>query len=161
MREFSLLEFATFLPHLAAEVVVAEVESLKEVALVVEKEAKDAIGEYQAASGPFTAWAELADSTKADRVAHGFSENDPELRTGELRNSIEHYVHRRVPVENWAEVGSNSDIMVYQELGTWKMPPRSILGGAAARKEKEVVEILGAGAAAALIGKRAPRITVY
>jgi hypothetical protein len=53
-----------------------------------------------------------------------------------------------------AEVGSNSDIMVYQELGTAHIPPRSILGGAAARKEDEVVKVLGSGVIAALIGEK-------
>ena len=150
MREMSLHEFVAFLPRLVAGVVIAEDEALEHASRIVEKEAKDSVGQYQDESGPFAAWAELAESTKADRLAQGYAENEPELRTGELRDSIEHTVHKW---EKVAEIGSNSPIMVYQELGTATIPPRSILGGAAARKEKEVVEVLGGTVIAALIGE--------
>lgn len=153
MNEMSLLEFAALLPRLAVEAVAAEHEALEYAARVVEKEAKDAVGHYQEASGPFAAWAELADATKADREHQGYPANEPELRTGELRDSIEHTVGASLSGAHSAEIGSNSDVMVYQELGTPKMPPRSILGGAAARKEKEVVEILGGTVFAALVGE--------
>jgi hypothetical protein len=42
-----------------------------------------------------------------------------------------------------AQVGANSDVAVYQELGTSKMPPRSIIGLAGAKKEHEIYEITG------------------
>lgn len=150
----SLLEFAQLLPHLAAEAVVAEAHALEHAAKIVEKEAKDAIGHYQEASGPFVSWAELSDVTKLDREHQGFPENEPELRTGGLRDSIEHTVGASLSGPHSAEIGSNSDIMVWQELGTVHMPPRSILGGAAARKEEEVVEVLGGAVVAALIGEK-------
>jgi phage gpG-like protein len=114
---------------------------------VVEKEAKAEIGHYQGAAGPFSAWPELADATKEDRLKSGFSENDPLLRTGELRDSIEH----TAGVDE-AVVGSNSDIAVYQELGTQHIPPRSFLGGAAVRKGEEVANILGRHVVKALAG---------
>jgi len=151
MAELSLTEFASLIPRLMAQSAIAEHEALRDAALVVQKEAKDAIGHYQETSGPFVAWAELAEVTKADRVAQGYPENEPELRTGELRDSIEYTVGAALFGEQIAEVGSNDDVMVYQELGTEHMPPRSILGGAAARKEKEVVEILGEAVFSALI----------
>ena len=153
MGEFSLTGFATHLAALTAKIVVAEYEALEHAARIVEHEAKDAIGTYQSESGPFVAWAELADSTKADRVAKGFAEDEPELRTGDLRDSIHHTVRMAVLGEAEAHIGSDSDIMVYQELGTAKMPPRSILGGAAARKEAKVVEVLGGEVVAVLMGQ--------
>ena len=51
---------------------------MERAAKVVEREAKSEIGEYQDSTiSPFPAWAELADSTKDNRVRLGFTENDP------------------------------------------------------------------------------------
>ena len=122
--------------------------ALEKCAQVVEKRSKDKIGEYQDQTGPFIAWPELADYTKADRERHGFPEDEPLLRTGELRDSIEHKVE-----DSAAYVGSDSDIAVYQELGTAKIPPRSFLGGALADKLPTVCEILGTSVVAALVGE--------
>jgi hypothetical protein len=77
MSDFSILGFAEHLVAMTTEVVVAEHEALEHAARIVEKEAKDAIGHYQDASGPFGAWAELTDATKADRLAKGYSEYEP------------------------------------------------------------------------------------
>jgi hypothetical protein len=148
LKEFSLLGFAEHLGVLAAEMVVAEHEGLERAATIIEREAKASVGHYQDAAGPFVAWAELADATKADRLHQGFPENEPELRTGALRDSIEHKVG-----EKEAEVGSDSPIMEYQELGTIRIPPRSILGGAAARKGEEAAEAIGQDVFLALVGR--------
>lgn len=148
MREFSILGFVEQLAVMNAEIVVAEHTSLERGARIIEKEAKEAIGVYQAESGEFAAWDPLAESTKQDRLNKGFPEDEPELRTGDLRDSIEHVVVGRV-----AHIGSNSDVMVYQELGTSKMPPRSILGGAAVRKGHEVAKQVGEDAFVALGGR--------
>ena len=153
MREMSLMQFATVVGEMAVAAHKVSEHAMERAAQAVEKEAKASVGNYQDQSGPFVAWAELADSTKTDRERQGFPENEPELRTGELRDSIEHTVIRSRLGDVEAEVGSNSDIMVFQELGTEKMPPRSILGGAAARTETEVVKIIGGGLMAALIGE--------
>ena len=149
MAEMSLSAFVAHLVRATAELAHAEHEALTRAARIVEAEAKREIGEYQDEAGPFAPWAELADSTKADRVAHGFPENEPLLRTGELRESIGHAVGDREAV-----VGSDSDIAVYQELGTSQMPPRSFLGGAAFRKSEEVARALGSSAVQALVGKQ-------
>ena len=151
MREFSLLGFAAHLTHIGAEMVSAEHHALEEAALVIETEAKTSIGHYQEQAGPFAAWEELAEATKQDRVNQGFPENEPELRTGEMRDSIEHTV---LPSGREAEIGSDSEVLEWQELGTAKMPPRSILGGAAVRKADQVVEIIGGRVYAALIGEQ-------
>lgn len=147
MMEFSLTGFAAHLGRLVIAEAIETEHALETVARIVEKEAKAEIGHYQSAAGPFVAWAELADSTKEDRAKHGFPENDPLLRTGEMRDSIEHTVHGHE-----ADIGSNDDKAVWQELGTATIPPRSFLGGAAFRKEHEVVEHIGADTFAYLCG---------
>ena len=60
-----------------------------EAAKIVRDNAKGRIGDYQDHVGPFKAWAPLAESTKADRVAKGYPEDEPLLREGVLRDSIE------------------------------------------------------------------------
>lgn len=147
MKEFSILGFVEHLAVMAAEMVVVEHEALERAAEVIEHEAKESAGHYQEQSGPFAAWDPLAEATMADRTAKGFPEDEPELRTGEMRDSIEHVV-----IGHEAEIGSNSEILEWQELGTAKMPPRSILGGAAARKADAVSAEIGREVVAALVG---------
>lgn len=121
---------------------------------VVQREAKAEIGHYQEQAGWMVAWADLADSTKADRVRKGYPEDEPLLREGDLRDSIEIAVRDRlIGGETHGAVGSNSDIAVYQELGTSRIPPRSFLGGAAFRKSEEVAELLGSEVVTALVGR--------
>jgi phage gpG-like protein len=148
MREFNIMEALVTMAEIAIEVEEATHKALERAATVVEKEAQASIGTYQPAAGPFAAWAQLADSTHADKEKLGYSPPDnPLLREGDLRDSIGHVVSGHE-----AAVGSNSDVAVYQELGTRHMPPRSFLAGSAVRKEGDVVEILGEGAVAALVG---------
>jgi len=139
MKEFN--SFGAFAAHLAAVTVetgIAEHECLEQAARIIEKSAKEKIGQYQSEAGPFAAWAELADSTKADRVQQGYSENDPGYRSGEMRESIEHVV-----VGREAHIGSNDDHLVWFEFGTDKQPPRSVLGGAAFESAPAIVELVG------------------
>jgi phage gpG-like protein len=148
MKEFnSLAAFASHLLAVEAAEVLALHHGLKAVAKAIEATAKAEIGHYQPAVGPFQAWPELADSTKADRVRQGFSENDPLLRTGEMRDSISHEVSGLEAV-----IGSDSDVMVWQELGTKTIPPRPVLGPAALLNEEKIKEILGKAAARGLLG---------
>ena len=105
---------------------------LEAVGSKIEHDAKEIIGHYQRSdTGPFPEWAELATSTKADRVSQGFTPNDPLLRTGELRNSIRHEVRGHS-----VAVGSDLDIAIYQEMGTATIPPRPFLRIAAFRSKK-------------------------
>lgn len=142
-----LLEFIAHLGGASLRMEAARHEALERAAKLVEDEAKREIGTYQDGAGPFAAWAELAESTKDDRVRLGFSEDEPGLRTGEMRDSIDHKVEG-----NEAVVGSTSEKMVWFELGTTRQPPRSVLGGALVRKEEEVARLLGEASVAALIG---------
>lgn len=138
-REFSSI--GDFLVHLAAAEVAVQAVShraLDKAAEVIERDAKEQIGEYQPQVGPFQAWPQLADSTKEDRVRQGFTENEPLLRTGGLRDSISREVH-----QHQAVVGSTSDVMVYQELGTSHIPPRPVLGPAAFKSKQKIIDIVG------------------
>lgn len=143
----SLLGFAEHIGRLIAEAAIEEHEILEHAAKVIEKEAKAEIGNYQNQAGPFSAWAELADSTKRDRVNKGYSDDEPLLRDGDLRDSIEHTV-----TDHEAHIGSDSPIAEYQELGTDRIPPRSFLGGAAFRKAPEIAEFAGTEMTAFLSG---------
>jgi HK97 gp10 family phage protein len=154
LGETGLKEFAdidAFVEHLAAVAIAEQTaarRALNKSAKLVEKTAKDKIGEYQEQIGPFIAWPELAEATKADRARQGFPE-DELLRTGEMRDSI----GTAISTDGLeAQIGSNSDIAVYQELGTDHMPPRSFLGGAMVEKLPEIQEIMGCEIVAALIG---------
>jgi HK97 gp10 family phage protein len=144
----SLAHLATHLAGIAVAQHEMEKSALEKCAKLVEKRAKEKLGEYQDAAGPFAGWAPLAESTMSDRSRQGFPEDEPLLRTGALRDSIEHTV-----ADGVAQVGSDSDVAVYQELGTRHMPPRSFLGGAAAEKLEEIKGIIGESAVAALVGE--------
>lgn len=146
VREFeSVTEFVLHLA--AAEVAVhkAAQHALDRAAAVIEKDAKDQIGTYQQQVGPFNAWPELAESTQKERERLGFTPNDPLLRNGALRDSISRQVQG-----DEAAVGSTSDVMVYQELGTPSIPPRPVLGPAAFKNKDKIEQILGAAVVHAL-----------
>lgn len=143
----SLGHLATHFAELAVTEVVALHEGLEKCAVLVEKTAKGEIGMYQPQAGPFQDWAELAESTKEDRVNRGFSENDPLLRTGGLRDSITHEVNSLEAV-----IGSTDPVMIYQEFGTPTSPPRAVLGPAAFRNKEKIKAIIGAAAMAGYFG---------
>lgn len=108
---------------------------------LVQSEAKSEFGTYQRENmGQFTPWAELSDYTKADRRQAGFPENEPLLRSGELRDSIEHSIG---PLS--FEVGSESPVMLWQELGITKtnLPPRPVLSTALFRMTEPIRERVG------------------
>jgi hypothetical protein len=136
-----ITEFVAFSAGIGETMNKANHEILEIACQVIEGEAKRVIGTYD------YDWPQLAASTQAQRVHEGFPANEPLLKTGELRDSIEHTIID----SHHAEVGSNSDIAVYQELGTASIPPRSFLMQAAVHKEKEVVHIAKELSKAALL----------
>lgn len=152
MTDITLAGFIAHLEQMAVAVHHETEKALKKVAVVVETEAKKEIGHYQGAAGQFGAWPQLAEATKADRIAHGFTENDPLLRTGEMRDSIHHKVEMTGIASGVAHVGSDSEIALFQEIGTRSIPPRSFLGGGLFRKLSQVKAICGHHAVAALTG---------
>lgn len=149
MRDFSIAEFVFHLTAVHERLEHGDQEAMERAALVVETRAKANIGHYQDGIEPFADWASLADATRDDRVRQGFSEDDPLLRTGDLRDSIEH-----VAGSFEAVIGSNSEVAEYQELGTDKIPPRSFLGGAAVQTGEQVARILQHGVVTALVGTK-------
>jgi hypothetical protein len=148
MPEMSLLGFIGHLASFEARLKHTLETDFNRVAVLVEAEAKKELGTYQSEGGPFAAWPELADATKDDRVKKGFSENEPGLRTGDMRDSIHH-----ASDHEGASIGSDDDKLVWFELGTSKQPPRSVLGMAVVHEEKPIVEILGGSVVSALVGK--------
>ena len=123
---FSLGSFGARLVAAAGTLTVGEKRGLENAAVIVETEAKRVIGTYD------YGWPALAESTLAKKSA-----DTPLLETGAMRDSIEHVVQGRS-----ANVGSNDDKAVWQELGTARIPARSFLGGAAAHKGKEVADAI-------------------
>ncbi len=116
---------------------------------LVREGAKAKIGHYQEAAGPFPKWAELKDATKADRVRQGFSENDPLLRTGELRDSI-----KSEATPAGFIVGSASPIAEYQGLGTAHIPPRPFLSSSLFESAPAVVTALGSAVELTIAGSK-------
>ena len=115
------------------DIEVAKKTAIHVMAQMIADEAKRVLGTYD------YDWTQLAASTQADRVQAGFAANEPLLRTGELRDSIEH----KVVSDDEAQIGSNLDIAVYQELGTQTIPPRSFLAAAAAHKGEDAAKVAG------------------
>lgn len=139
MKEFA--SFGSFARHLAVTAVVGEEVThhiTEKAAKIIQEDAQKRIGEYQDYTGPFNAWAPLAESTQEDRVAKGFTADDPLLRTGELRDSIEVSAKG-----NEAVVGSVGDIALYQEVGTDRIPPRPFLGPAGYDSKLSIGEMAG------------------
>lgn len=134
MSTLTLPQFAGLLMHLSHTLPAARHHALEAAGQIVEDQAKAYLGTYDARPE----WQELADFTKEDRVAKGFPENEPLLRTGELRDSIHHVV-----VGNTAHVGSDDDKAVWQELGTVHIPPRSFLKSAVIASVQHIDHITG------------------
>ncbi|VVE85027.1 phage virion morphogenesis protein [Pandoraea sputorum] len=148
MNEFgSLGQFALHLVTLQAGVALELHRGLKRVAVAVDGTAKSEFGEYQQAAGPFPAWAPLAESTKTERERLGFAPDEPLCRTGELRDSVSHEVSGHEAV-----IGSTSDVMEWQELGTSTIPPRPVLGPAAERNHELIRKVLGRALVNGMLG---------
>lgn len=128
MRKFnSPAAFAAYLQRAAVKMPPAVEAALAKEGRQLAKEAQALLGHYQREdTGPFPGWAELADSTQADRARHGYTPNDPLLRDGTLRDSIDSAVVRQ-PLHYRLYVGSDSKLAVYQEQGTRHIPPRPFL----------------------------------
>jgi hypothetical protein len=136
----SLLQFAEDLGKITVGFDLFHHEVMEKACVLVEKEAKRVIGTYD------YNWPALAEATVADRVAQGFPPDEPLLRTGAMRDSIDHHVETEgLGMTVVGIVGTDNPIAKYQELGTAKIPPRSFLGEAAMHKEEEIHELFGAG----------------
>ena len=115
---------------------------LKRAAEAIERNAKDEIGFYQDAVGPFPAWAQLAESTEASKAAKGYPADAPLLATGEMQGSIQH------EIGDWeAIIGSTDPKMIFHEFGTSRMPARPVMGPALYHNLELVQRLIGAAAA--------------
>lgn len=150
MRSQSFSSLGSFSRHLA-QLAVAEPLALRagleKAAAHVNLVAKGEIGHYQPETGPFPAWAPLADATEADKARKGYPLNSPLLREGDLQNSYTHEVHGLEAI-----VGSTDPVAVYQELGTETIPPRPVLGPAVIRSHDYIVKVMGEAAVVGLLG---------
>lgn len=157
MREFkSLREFIT---HLETMPAVVEEQVFKSVALgaeMIRLKAWEEIGHYQVSMGEFEEWPALRDSTRADRVRRGYEPDEPLLRSGALRASIQ---VKALGYE--ATIGSNDPKAVWQEQGTetggWGgggIPARSFLGTASFQMSHIVAEMVGSRVAWVMSGNR-------
>ena len=133
-----LEQFAREMSSASASIATGLESNFRVIVKEIEETAKEEIGIYQPAYGAFDAWAPLAESTKADRVRLGYSEDEPLLRSGELRDSIESEV-----VGLAAIVGTRSEIGLWQEVGTTHIPPRPFIGPAYVRKIDPLREAMG------------------
>lgn len=149
MKNFfeSPLKFAEHLLQAAAGEALALHEGLKASCKLIERDAKKKIGHYQGEVGPFQDWAELAESTQEDRERKGYSPDEPLLRTGDLRDSIQSEVKGLEGV-----AGSTSDIAPYQEYGTAKIPPRPFIGPAAFQNKEKIQALIGLAAFEGITG---------
>lgn len=132
-----LEQFAREMSSASASIATGLEADFRVIVKEIEETAKEEIGVYQPAFGPFEAWAPLAESTKADRVRLGYSEDEPLLRSSELRDSIQSEV-----VGLAAIVGTKSEIGIWQEVGTNHIPPRPFIGPAYVRKIDPLMESL-------------------
>jgi HK97 gp10 family phage protein len=147
-REFdSITSFLVHLAEVEVGIHAALHRGLDKALEVIEKDAKGRIGNYQDAVGPFPEWAELADSTEAEKERLGFPSGAPLERTGEMRDSIEREI---VGLEG--VVGSKDDIAEYQEFGTDRIPPRPFIGPAAFANKDKIQKILGHAIVEGLVG---------
>lgn len=139
-----------FLDYLASTPVRLEAQlrtAMKHQASHLQKEAREEVGHYQEAAGPFPAWSPLADSTMDDRVRKGFTPDDPGLRTGGMRDSYKASVEG-----NKIILGSPSDEALWFEEGTIRQPPRPVIGPAIFRNTETITKHLAESVSAVMAG---------
>jgi phage gpG-like protein len=143
-------DLAKMAAHFAA-LEVAEIKSLehglKVCAERIEQTAKEEIGHYQSAVGPYVAWSPLAESTEEQKAKKGYPANSPLLASGEMQKSIQHEVSALTAI-----IGSTDKKMVYHEFGTVRIPPRPVMGPAAYRNKDFILETIGHAVVSGIVG---------
>lgn len=140
LREYDLGHMSVIFAQAGVRFYARAQAALEASARIIENVTKDKLGNYQKASGPHPEWAPLADSTREQRAAQGYTPNDPLLRSGKMKASVSHEV--------WgleAAIGSPLPEMLYNEMGSrdGTLPPRPSLGPAAFESRARVLAILG------------------
>lgn len=158
MKHFdSFGAFAAHLTRLAAKAPAVMHHATDRAAAIIEERAKDEIGQYQPAVGPYPAWPPLAESTEARKASAGYPVGAPLLATGEMYGSV-----GRTVSGTEAVIGAEDPKIVYHELGTDRIPPRPVFGPAAFGARDTVRKLLGVTTAAWVAGNswvrpRAPK----
>lgn len=134
---------------LAAEALVLKEmrDGLEDCAVKIEETAKSEIGHYQSAVGPFAAWADLAESTEAQKARKGYPADAPLEASGAMRESITHKTESLETV-----IGSTDPKMVFHESGTMKTPARAVMGPAVFRNKEYIRRVLGQATVRGLVG---------
>jgi hypothetical protein len=143
MPNMTLAQFAQHITRAAHVMPQLEERTLRISGARLARISRSYIGHYQNFSGPFGAWAPLSVNTLLGGVSPtgyhyrgkielGFSPPDnPLLRTGALRDSIDFTVEHRAAI-----IGSPDPVARYQEFGTQNtprhiaIPPRPFIGPA-------------------------------
>lgn len=142
--QFTLLGFIAHLENVQHNMHEIGPRIIRKACEMVAAQARAAIGKQH------EMWPALAPATIADRVNKGFAANEPLLRTGGLRDSIQ-WTTSASGLEG--AVGSNSPIAVYQELGTSRIPPRSFLVSSAISMEEKIHRMAARAVVAVLAGR--------
>jgi len=141
-----MIEFDEFAKLLASAVPRVKADLARDAEIIGEaqvKIAKEMIGHEN------DGWAPLAASTIADKKRKGYAVPAPLLRDGTMRESIESKVEANATgVE--IDVGSDSKIALYQEIGTPTIPPRPFLATSAVKVIPLAEKTLGETAVAVL-----------
>lgn len=152
----SLGAFAVHLAAARLEVAERMLHGMHVIVDAIQYTARSEFGSYQPGVGGHPAWAELADSTKAERVKLGFMPNLPLHRTGELQMAIATEVvglngvigvrsgTTHSPYKDGGSTPDMGELMSWQEFGTSRMPPRPVLGPAAVRNLDLIQYTIGA-----------------
>jgi HK97 gp10 family phage protein len=127
---WGLAEFALHLKVIERDMHELGPAIIRRACMMVAAEAKRVLGEG------YKDWPALQPETIARKMM-GVS---PLLETGKMRASIE-WSTSHDGLEG--HVGSNSDIAVFQELGTSRIPPRPFLARALHHKTDEIVKMAG------------------
>jgi phage gpG-like protein len=143
----NVASFARFLEEQAAIAETVVVEAAEAASHILYDHVRRTFGDA-------TKLAELAEATQDERVAQGYSPNEPLLRDGELlRDSVER-IHEGLV----AGVGSNEPIMAYHEFGYVSrggtpVPPRPVFEIALYQSEPEVIALMESAVETILGGK--------
>lgn len=149
MAEMTETAFLAFLRRAQMETGAQIAEGLKEGATGLQQAAREEIGTYQRENmGPADPWAELADNTKDDRGRHGFPENEPGRRSGEMADSYS--AEAEAPK---ITLGSTSEKAKWFEEGTPTQPPRSVIIPALFRNQEPVTRRIAHRITLTLAGK--------
>lgn len=137
----NLLQLAAKMAVVEAELKLANEGAIAAACEILAEECRSAIGTYR------YGWQQLADATMEERSASGYPADEPLLRTGELRASIEWNAN-----SHEGYVGSDNPKMVWHEWGTSRVPARPVLGGALEASRPEIEKMLGRIAACVAAG---------